>query len=288
MTTVLHGASVEEMETSVTKPIEDIINTISGIDELRSTTGEGVSVVTVQFELWKNGDVGAQEVRDKVNTILPQLPEGTETPIVNKFDTDSMPVLTIAVSGRRDFREVTEIARKTDQGAHRDRARRRRRQPGRRPDAGHEHRRSTPTGSPPTACRSTTCGRRCVRQNLEVPGGRVEQGPRELILRTLGRLNTAAEFNDLIVANRERLPGPHQGHRPGRGRRSRSPAPWPGSTARTPSAWSSRSSRARTRSKVVDDDQGAARPRSGPPCRRTSRSRSSRISRGSSSSRSRR
>ena len=70
VTTVLPGASVEEMETSVTKPIEDIINTVSGIDELRSTRSEGVSIVTVQFLLSKNGDVGTQEVRDKVNTIL--------------------------------------------------------------------------------------------------------------------------------------------------------------------------------------------------------------------------
>src|SRR3954467_15397516 len=112
VTTVLPGASVEEVETTVTKPIEDIINTVSGIEELRSVTTEGVSVVTVQFLLSKNGDVGTQEVRDKVNTILSTLPEGTEAPIVNKFDTDAMPVLTLAISGRRDLREVTEMARK--------------------------------------------------------------------------------------------------------------------------------------------------------------------------------
>src|SRR3954451_2471729 len=112
VSTVLPGAGVEEMETTVTKPIEDIINTVSGIDEMRSTTQEGISVVTVQFLLSKNGDVGAQEVRDKVSTILSTLPEGTEAPIVNKFDTDAMPVLTLAISGRRDLREVTEMARK--------------------------------------------------------------------------------------------------------------------------------------------------------------------------------
>ncbi len=87
VTTVLPGAGVEEMETSVTKPIEDIINTVSGIEELRSTTSEGVSVVTVQFHLSKNGDVGTQEVRDKVTSILADLPDGTETPIIDKFDT---------------------------------------------------------------------------------------------------------------------------------------------------------------------------------------------------------
>src|SRR5260221_3841079 len=72
VTTTLRGASVEEMETQVTKPIKEIVNTISGIDELRSTTKEGISQIIVQFVLSKNGDVAAQEVRDKVSTILTQ------------------------------------------------------------------------------------------------------------------------------------------------------------------------------------------------------------------------
>jgi hydrophobic/amphiphilic exporter-1 (mainly G- bacteria), HAE1 family len=205
VTTVLPGASVQEMETSVTKPIEDIINTVSGIDELRSTTMEGVSSVTVQFQLSKNGNVGTQEVRDKVNTILAELPDGTESPIIDKFDTGSMPVLTIAVSGRRDFREVTELARKKI-----------------------KERLETVNG---VGAISLVGGRTramnvivdtnklaaynlsvedvrmaLVRQNLEVPGGRVDQGSRELVLRTLGRLNTAAEFNSLIVTNRGGYP----------------------------------------------------------------------------------
>jgi HAE1 family hydrophobic/amphiphilic exporter-1 len=205
VTTVLPGSSVEEMETTVTKPIEDIINTVSGIDELRSITTEGVSIVTVQFLLSKNGDVGMQEVRDKVNTILSDLPDGTDPPIVNKFDTGSMPVMTIAVSGRRDFREVTELARKRI-----------------------KERLETVNG---VGSISLVGGRvramnivvdtdrlagynlsveevrqALLRQNLEVPGGRVDQGPRELVLRTLGRLRTEREFNDLIITNRNGYP----------------------------------------------------------------------------------
>ena len=205
VTTVLPGASVEEMETSVTKPIEDIINTVSGIDELRSTTSEGVSTVTVQFQLSKNGNVGTQEVRDKVNTILSDLPEGTDPPIIDKFDTGSTPVMTIAVSGRRDFREVTELARRRI-----------------------KERLETVNG----VGAITMVGGRVramnvmvdtdklaaynlsvedvraalVRENLEVPGGRIDQGSRELVLRTLGRLQTAAEFNRMIVANRDGYP----------------------------------------------------------------------------------
>jgi len=205
VTTVLQGASVEEMESTVTKPIEDIINTVSGIDELRSTTQEGVSVVTVQFQLSKNGDVGTQEVRDKVNTILADLPEGTDPPIIDKFDTGSIPVMTIAVSGRRDFREVTELARKQIK----------------------ERLETVPGVGSISLVGGRTRAMNIVvdtdrlagfnlsvedvrlaltRQNLEVPGGRVDQGPRELVLRTLGRLQTEKEFGDLIVANRNGYP----------------------------------------------------------------------------------
>jgi HAE1 family hydrophobic/amphiphilic exporter-1 len=109
----LKGASVEEMETSITKEVEEVVNTISGIDELRSTTKEGFSQVVIQFHLYKDGDTAAQEVRDKISTILSDLPVGTDPPLVDKFDIDAAPVATIAVSGGRNFREVTEIARKS-------------------------------------------------------------------------------------------------------------------------------------------------------------------------------
>jgi hydrophobic/amphiphilic exporter-1 (mainly G- bacteria), HAE1 family len=205
VTTVLPGASVEEVETTVTKPIEDIINTVSGIDELRSTTTEGVSIVTVQFLLAKNGDVGMQEVRDKVNTILADLPDGTDPPIVDKFDTGSMPVMTIAISGRRDLREVTEIARKqikerleTVNGV------------GSINLVGGRVRSMNlilDTESLSGYSLSVEDVRMALtRQNLEVPGGRIDQGSRELVLRTLGRLKTEQEFNNLIVANRNGYP----------------------------------------------------------------------------------
>jgi HAE1 family hydrophobic/amphiphilic exporter-1 len=205
ITTVLPGASVEEMETTVTKPIEDIINTVSGIDELRSITQEGVSIVTVQFLLSKSGDVGTQEVRDKVNTILADLPDGTQPPIIDKFDTGSMPVMTIAISGRRDFREVTEIARKqikerleTVSGVGAINL-----------VGGRVRAMNVVVDTDRLASFSLSVDdvrQALVRQNLEVPGGRVDQGPRELVLRTLGRLRTEREFNELIVANRNGYP----------------------------------------------------------------------------------
>jgi len=110
VTTNRPGTSVEEMETGVTKLIEEAVNTISGIDELRSTTTEGRAVVTVQFLLSKDRDIAQQEVQSKVNTIISQLPPGTETPIIDKFDVDAAPVMTVAISGTRDLKELSEIA----------------------------------------------------------------------------------------------------------------------------------------------------------------------------------
>ncbi len=205
VTTILKGASVEEMETSVTKPIEQIINTVSGIDELRSTTKEGISTVVVQFFLEKDRDVAAQEVRDKISTIISQLPVGTETPIIDKLDLNAMPVLQIAVAGSRPMQELTEIARKrikedlesvSGVGAviivgGRQRA----------------------VNIVIDTDKLTSCNlsieevrQALMRQNLEMPGGRVDQGSRELVLRTMGRVENATSFLNLIVANQAGYP----------------------------------------------------------------------------------
>jgi HAE1 family hydrophobic/amphiphilic exporter-1 len=200
VTTTRPGTSVEEMETGVTKRIEDVVNTVAGIDELRSTTKEGISSVVVQFLLEKNRDVAQQEVQGKINTILSQLPSGTETPIVDKFDIDASPVMTIAVSGRRSLREVTELADKQikDSLSSLD-------------GVGQV----TLVGGLKRAVQVTVDAKRLeafnlsidevrqslARQNLELPGGRVDQSSRELILRTMGRIQETSQFKDVIVAN---------------------------------------------------------------------------------------
>jgi HAE1 family hydrophobic/amphiphilic exporter-1 len=205
VTTTLKGASVEEMETSVTKVIEEAVNTISGIDELKSTTKEGFSQVVIAFELAKDGDVGAQEVRDKVSTIVNNLPAGTDTPLVDKFDVDAAPVMTIAVSGRRDEREVTEIAKKqikenleTVSGV------------GAVTMVGGRQRAINVylDVDQLTAYRLSAEDVRqaLLRQNLEVPGGRVDQGPQEMVLRTMGRIEQASDFADLIITDRNGYP----------------------------------------------------------------------------------
>jgi HAE1 family hydrophobic/amphiphilic exporter-1 len=205
VTAALPGASAEEIETTVTKVIEEAVNQISGVEELRSTTREGVVTIVVQFTLEKNGDVGAQEVRDKVSSVMKQLPKGMDPPLVAKFDLDAAPIMTIGVSGRRDLREVTEIAKHQLQEPLQT-----------VPGVGTvflSGGRSRAINVAIDTDRLTSLGlsiedvrQALIRQNLEVPGGIVSQGSRELVLRTLGRVPTAEKFNELIVAQRKGYP----------------------------------------------------------------------------------
>src|SRR5947209_14441895 len=113
VTTVQPGAAPEQIETEITDKIEEAVNTISGIDELRSASSEGISQVIISFVLEKETDVAAQEVRDKVNSVLPLLPKTIQQPRVDKFDPDASPVLSLALSaGGKPVRDITEYADK--------------------------------------------------------------------------------------------------------------------------------------------------------------------------------
>lgn len=201
VTTTLKGASVEEMEAAVTKPVEEIVNTVSGIDELRSTTKEGLSQLVVGFKLEKNGDIAAQEIRDKISTVKQTLPLGTDEPKVEKFNLDAAPVVTIAVSAKRSLREVTEIAKKLLkedlEGV---------------PGVGAVvlvggQSRTVNVWADPAKLRARELSiedvrRALVEQNVELPGGKVNGGAKEEGLRIVGRMKTVADFPDIIVANR--------------------------------------------------------------------------------------
>ncbi len=199
ITTRLAGASPEEMETQITKPIEEVVNTINGLEELRSSTSEGNSRVTAVFALERDPDVAAQDVRDKISTILAKFPKDTDPPIVEKFDPDAAPVLAIVVSARRDQREITEFV---DQ---------RIKQPletisgvGSITFVGDRKREIQVTLDPRKMAAyrvSIEQAKQALeRQNLEIPGGRVSFGDSEKVLRTMGRLRTAEQFGDVIVA----------------------------------------------------------------------------------------
>src|SRR4029450_12718709 len=111
--TGLPGASAEEMESLVTQQVEEVVNTVDGIDELRSISGQGTSFVIATFKLDRNLESAAQDIRDRVNSLGRSLPEDPPPPVVQKFDNDSTPVVTISLSADRSLRELTELADKT-------------------------------------------------------------------------------------------------------------------------------------------------------------------------------
>ncbi|MGE5849937.1 MAG: efflux RND transporter permease subunit, partial [Candidatus Methylomirabilota bacterium] len=199
ITTRLAGASPEEMETQVTKPIEEVVNTINGLEELRSTTSEGNSRVVAVFALERDPDVAAQDVRDKISTILAKFPNDTDPPIVEKFDPDSAPVLAIVVSARRDPREITEFVDK------------RVKQPletisgvGSITFVGDRKREIQVVLDPRKLAAygvSIAQAKQAIaQQNLEIPGGRVSFGESEKVLRTMARVSRAEDFGAVIVS----------------------------------------------------------------------------------------
>ena len=198
--TNLPGASPEEMETLVSQRIEEVVNTVDGIDQLRSVSGQGTSFVMATFNLNRDIDTAAQDVRDRVASVVRDLPPDVRPPVVGKFNNDSTPVLTVALSGQRSIRELTEYGDKIV-----------RPQLERAEGVGEvdvvgglqrainvwiDSERLAAYKIPITAVRNAL-----QRQNADVPGGNVETGKRELVLRTLGRFSDPREMEDLVVAN---------------------------------------------------------------------------------------
>src|SRR5688500_9488313 len=195
----LPGAAPEEVESLITQQVEEVINTVDGISELRSVSGQGTSLVIATFNLDRNLESAAQDVRDRVNTLGRRLPEDATPPVVQKFDNDSSPVLTISLSGDRSIRELTELADKTARvqlervggvGEVRvvgglDRA----------INIWIDADRLAAYQIPITAIRTAL-----TRQNTDIPGGNVNTGREELVLRTLGRYVDARAFEELVIA----------------------------------------------------------------------------------------
>ena len=199
VTTTLPGAAPEEVETTVTQRIEEAVNTLSGIDDLRSVSSEGVSQVFVTFVLEKSPDAAAQEVRDRVAAVVRDLPRDIHPPVIEKMQTDAMPVMSIAVAADRDLREITKLV---------------------------EDRIKENIESLPGVGQVRMIGGRArqiqvwldpaklaaynlnveqsraalAAQNVEIPGGRLDQGNRELVLCTEGRLRRPRDFARIVVA----------------------------------------------------------------------------------------
>ncbi|MCE9613518.1 MAG: efflux RND transporter permease subunit [Lentisphaerae bacterium] len=197
--TVLPGANAEVVETEVTEKLEEAINSIEGIKQLTSESREQVSSITIEFNLSRDIELAAQDVRDRVSRVRGQLPDDIEEPIVAKQDADASPVIWIALfSDRYSTLELTSLA----ENLMKDRL-------------------QTVTGvssvylggqkrfamrlrldADKMAAHQVTVGdvdSALQRQNVELPSGRVENRDRELTIQTRGELKTVDEFNDLVI-----------------------------------------------------------------------------------------
>jgi HAE1 family hydrophobic/amphiphilic exporter-1 len=194
----LPGASPEEAEATLAQTLEEAVNTVEGIEQLRSVSSQGRTFVTATFGLDRDIDDAAQDVRDRVQGVTRLLPPGTDPPIVQKFDNERQGILTIALSSNRSVRELSELADNVV-----------RKQLERSSGVGEisisggitrsiniwaDADRLAAYGIPITDVRAAV-----VRQNADVPGGNVDNGRRELTLRTMGRVVDPGLFNDLVI-----------------------------------------------------------------------------------------
>jgi len=199
VTTILRGASPEEVESQVTKPIEEVVNTIEGVDELRAVNTEGMSRIIIKFHLERKIAEAAQDVRDKVATVIRRLPIDTEAPVITKMDFDAVPILTLAVTGPRDMKEISEIARLQVKEAIENI-----RGVGAVIPMGNWTRainvfldldRLQSFGIPIAKVKVAL-----ATQNVEIPSGRIDRGDSEQVLRTLARIERVEDFKNIIVA----------------------------------------------------------------------------------------
>ncbi len=200
VTTVYPGANARVVETEVTERLEEALSNIEGIKTLTSTSREQVSNITIEFDLSRDVDLAAQDVRDRVARVRGQLPEDILEPVVAKQESDAQPIMWISVnSDRHAPRELTTIA-----------------------ELQIKNRLQTVAGvssviiggekrfamrlwldSERMAAHGVTVldVQRALReQNVELPSGRVENLDREMTIQTLGELKTPEEFNNLVLA----------------------------------------------------------------------------------------
>jgi HAE1 family hydrophobic/amphiphilic exporter-1 len=196
--TRLPGAAPEEIETELTDKIEEAVNTISGIDELRSTSTEGVSQVFISFLLDKNVDTAAQEVRDHLATVLSDLPQGIESPVVSKLDPDASPVLFVTIETTRPIREATELADKKIRQSLENIS-----GVGQVTIIGGRKRQIQvfldPIRLRAAGLTAADVQRAIASQNITAPGGAIDTGPERLVFRVRGRVTSVEAVGDIVV-----------------------------------------------------------------------------------------
>ncbi|MCA9550286.1 MAG: efflux RND transporter permease subunit [Myxococcales bacterium] len=200
VTAIYPGADPAAVETKVADKLEEELNTLSGVDLLRSVSLENVAQVIVTFDLDRDVDQAAQDVRDKVAKVQASLPEDVDPPVVEKFDVGAAPILSVAVAGPMSPREVSRVAddvikarlvRISGVGSVE--------LVGRRDREIHVWVDRERLGSYGLAV--TDVAQALMAQNLEVPSGRIQVGPEELMVKTKGEVDSAEAIGDLVVTN---------------------------------------------------------------------------------------
>jgi hydrophobic/amphiphilic exporter-1 (mainly G- bacteria), HAE1 family len=200
------GASPQVMERDVARPIEEALNTVQGVREITSTAFNGGAIVRIMLNLGEDILTAQQDVQSKIARIRRALPPDIEEPIVNRFDPNSRPIISVGLrSTQRQTRELTSMA--DDIVATRLSA---------VPGVGDVTRvggtsRQVRVELDPGALRSygvspTAVAAALQRENQEVPAGRVEQGSREQLVRITGRITDPREFGDVTVGVRDGVP----------------------------------------------------------------------------------
>ncbi len=199
--TVLIGADPETIETRVTDPLEQSVNTLSSIKKLQSTSMEGMSVVIVEFELEKNIDVAYQEVQQKISAIRAELPQDVKDPIIEKVDPDASPILQLVVSGNQGPKELYHIA----DTEIKERLQRIRDVGSITIKGGRE--RKFWLWLDPDRLHAANLSVQDIRtaltnQHVEMPGGRIEQTDKEYVTRVKAEFTSATDLDQLVVARK--------------------------------------------------------------------------------------
>ena len=201
----LPGASPDELNSAVAEPTEQSLSSISGIDEMTALIREGNVRLIVKFVLERDINDAAQDVREKVAQAMRDLPPEVQPPIITKVDPDADPVVSFALSGPLPLQALTEIADKqirraveTVDGV------------GEVTISGGQAREiHVVLDVEKLNAHGLTVDRvrdAIVSENVEIPGGYIPQGEAELTLRTLGRLESTAQFANIVVATANGTP----------------------------------------------------------------------------------
>jgi hydrophobic/amphiphilic exporter-1 (mainly G- bacteria), HAE1 family len=201
----LPGASPDEISTSVAEPLEQALSGVAGVDEIESRLGVGTARITVKFVLERDINEAAQDVREKVSGALGSLPPQVLPPVIAKVDPDALPIFTVAVAGPYPLRTLTEVADKQIRRALEavDGV-------GEVSLAGGRAReihiqldleKLTAHGLSVSQVRDAI-----QSDNVEIPGGRIDQGDAEVMLRTPGRFDKLDQFGQIVVATQGGAP----------------------------------------------------------------------------------